>query len=213
MIYRENYSAIRKLIADNVILFFVFVLILSGLLRAFNGQTDDNTPEVVRLIISAVFFLAALLVLCYLIRNIKKMFNIRGDWHIELNKGFIRLETPDDEVEPFEYDCKKIKKLSREAYNDDGIFYKWFIYLEDDGSELKKEFNLGPFLPEKIVDKMKEFYGVASVEVDIEGAVRAWNYGLGYKLKALLKLILATLIFLSFLIPGIFYLVKMIEGS
>lgn len=140
--------------------------------------------------------------------------NFRGDWHIELDNEFIRLRTPDDdEVVPFEYERKKIKKLSREAYCDDGIWYKWFIYIENADSDLKIQFDLGPFLKEKIVDKMKVLYGIEVVEVGIDGVSHKWNYSLGFKIKALLKSIFGALVFFSFIIGAFFYLVKILDSS
>lgn len=213
MMYQESHSAIRKIVSDCALLLLIFVLLLSGSFMIFNGDTSGKPPEVIRLFLSGVFFLGAMLILYGFFHQIIRIKKFRGDWRVVLNNDFVRLETPDDEeVEPFEYDCKKIKKLSREAYNDDGIWYKWFIYIEDEGSELKKQFDLGPFLEEKIVEKMKGFYGIDAVEVDIGGVVHEWSYSLGFKLKALLNSIFGVLIFLSFIIPGFFYLVRVVKS-
>jgi hypothetical protein len=179
----------------------------------FNGDTAGKPPEVVKLFLSGVFFLGAMLILYGVIYQIRRISNFRGDWRIELDGDSIRLETPDnEEVEPFELDSKKIRKLSREAYEDDGIWYKWFIYTEDHGKELKKQFELGPFSEEKIADKITRLYGIKMMEVDIGGEIREWHYSLWFRLKALLSSVFGTLIFLSFVIPGFFYLVKVIKG-
>ena len=211
--YQESHSSIRKAISDCALLALVFVLLLSGSFMIFNGDTAGKPPEVVKLFLSGVFFLGAMLILYGVIYQIRRISNFRGDWCIELDGDSIRLETPDnEEVEPFELNSKKIMKLSREAYEDDGIWYKWFIYTEDDGKELKKQFELGPFSEEKIADKINRLYGIKMIEVDIGGEIREWHYSLWFRLKALLSSVFGTLIFLSFVIPGFFYLVKLIKG-
>lgn len=213
MMYQENHSAIRKIVSDCALLLLIFVLLLSGSFMVFNGDTSGKPPAIIRMFLSGMLFLVAMLILYGLFHQIVKIKNFRGDWRVVLDNDLVRLETPDDEeVEPFEYDYKKIKKLSREAYDDDGIWYKWYIYIEDEGDELKKQFDLGPFLEEKIVEKMKGLYGIDAVEVDIEGVVREWSYSLGFKLKALLSSVFGVLIFLSFIVPGFFYLVRVVKS-
>ncbi|WP_163131956.1 hypothetical protein [Agarivorans sp. Alg241-V36] len=210
--YQERHSSIRKVISDCALLALIFVLLLSGSFMIINGDTAGKPPEMVKLFISGVFFLGAMLILYGLIYQVRRIRNFRGDWRIELKRDSIRLETPDnEEVEPFEIDPKKIRKLSREAYDDDGIWYKWFIYTEDGGNELKKQFEIGPFSEEKIADEINRFYGIKMVEVDISGEVCDWRYSLWFRLKALLSSVFGILIFLSFVIPGFFYLVKVIS--
>ena len=213
MLYQEKHSAIRKIISDSIFNLLLVVLFLSGSIMIWNGDTAGKPPELVRIFLSIVFFLGALLFTYFFTHKISGLKNIRSDWKIQLGSEYIKLVTPDDEeVEPFEYDRKIIKKLSREAYYDDGIWYKWFIYTENGGDELKKEFDLGPFLEEKIADKIKNIFDIDVVEVDLNGVIRKWNYSLWFKLKALFSSILGAIILASFLVSGFFYLVKVTKN-
>ena len=212
MMYQERHSAIRKIISDSVFLFLFFVLLLSSSFMIWNGDTEGKPPEIVRIFLSIVFFLGALLFLYSLIHQITRAKRIRSNWLIELGSEFIRLGTPDDEVEPFEYEHKKIKKLSREAYSNDGIWYEWFIYIENGSTAIKMRFDLGPFMEEKIADKIKHFYDIDVVEVDIEGVTREWKYSLLFKIKELFGSIFAAVILAFIVVPGCFYLVKVINN-
>ncbi|WP_444942488.1 hypothetical protein ACJJI3_11175 [Microbulbifer sp. ZKSA004] len=209
--YQESHSLLRKVIFDCAFLALNSVLLLSGSLIIFNGDTAGKPPEVIKLLLSSVCFLGAALMLFGLICQIRRISNLQGGWYIELNSQSIRFETPDDEVDPFDLDFTKVNKLSREAYEDDGIWYKWFIYTENDDKELKRPFDLGPFSEEKIADKINRRYGIRVVEVNINGHSSEWQYTLWFRLKSLLSSIFGALIFSSFVIPGLFYLLKVIQ--
>lgn len=213
MMYQERYSAIRKIISDSIFLLLLFVLVLSGSIMTWNGDTIGKPPEMVRIFLSIAFFLFALLLLYFFIQKITGIKKNRSNWIIELDSEFVRLVTPDDEeVEPFEYEHTKINKLSCEAYDDDGISYKWFIYIKNGSGEIKKGFDLGPFSEDKIAGKIKNRLDIEVIEVDIKGVTRDWDYSLWFKIKALFSSLFGALIFASFLVPGFFYLAKIIKN-
>jgi hypothetical protein len=202
----------KKIISDCVLLILIVGLLFSSSLMVLNGDIAEDTPKTVKLLLSAVCFFVSTLILYGVFHKLARIKKLQGDWRIELNKDFIQLKTPDtEEIAPFKYNCNDIKKISREAYEDDGIWYKWFIHIEENGGNLKKSFDLGPFYEEKIIGKMIEMYGIDTVEIDINGATRKWNFSLWFKLKTRLSLILGTIILLSFLIPSFLYLAKVIR--
>ena len=210
--YQESYSAIKKIISDCALLILIVGLLFSSSLMVLNGDIAEDTPKAVKLLLSGVCFLVSLLILYSVFYKIGRIKKLTCDWRIELNKSFIQLQTPDIEaVAPFKYHYNEIKKISREAFEDDGIWYKWFIHIDENGSVSKKSFDLGPFYEEKIIAKMITMYGIETIEIDINGVTRKWNFSLWFKLKTRLSLILGTIILLTFLIPSFIYLAKVIR--
>ncbi len=209
--YQESYSAIKKALNDVAILILIFILTFSGSLMIYNGDTAGNPPEVIRLFLASAFFLVSMLNLYGIFHQIKRMFNFRGDWKIIIDENILKLETPDDEdVESFEYNCNEIKKMSREAYEDDGICHKWFIFFEKKGQEIKKEFDLVPFSEEKIVYMLVRMHSINAVEVDIKGRESKWCYSFIANIGSSSGSLFGVIILLSFLIPSILYLVKVV---
>lgn len=211
--YQENYSAIRKALTDCTFLILIFILTFSGSFMIFNGDTAGKPPDAIRLFLTTVFFIVSMLILYSFFHQIKRIFNFRGDWKITIDDNVIKLETPDnEEVEPFEYKCKEIKKFSREAYEDDGVCYRWFIFFEENGQEIKKKFDLVPFSEEKVVNRLVRMYSIDAVEIDIKGRESKWYYSFISATESSSGNLFGAVIFLSFLIPSILYLVKLVAA-
>ncbi|WP_444923335.1 hypothetical protein ACJJH9_15715 [Microbulbifer sp. DLAB2-AF] len=209
MVYENKHSALRKLFTDSIFLLMLVVLTAAGSISVWGRNTNGDAQELAYIFISVVCGLASLLFIFLFLYQISRVLGVTGNWRVEVNSSSIKLETPDDkEVEPFEYQLRNIKKFAREAYEDDGVWYKWYMYLKSEDGEEKIGVNLGPFSIEKTISQIHQVKtgNIDVVEIDLNGGSSKWTYSLSYKVKEFFNSVFSALIFASFILPALFYL-------